>query len=327
MTRAARAWAGGLVALPLAVTPAATLRSPASAQTPVFHGAADTVPIYATVIGSDGHLVTDLRRDEFRVTDDGRPSTISIFDGRAQPITLVLMLDTSGSMVGNLPVLRRAASELFGRLRPGDRVAVGSFGDDVRLSGAFTDDAATLDRALEIDLRPGGATPLWQAVNTAMTALASFDGRRVVLALTDGHDTGYWRGGMQTGPSAGDVMARAQQEAFMVYAIGMRSRGAPGSTGGLPPVFPPEAPDAELRLIAAESGGGYFELAGTEDLADVFARVADELRQQYLLGFVTPRTDGALHALDVRVTRPGVNVRARRSYVAPGRPGGPKEDR
>jgi Ca-activated chloride channel homolog len=316
MTRTARAWAAGLVAVPVALTPAtAAMRA---GQSPVYRGASDTVAVYATAVGPDGHLVTDLTRDDFEVVDDGRRRALSIFDTRPQPITLVVMLDTSGSMIGNLPVLRRAAAELFDRLHPGDQVSVGSFGDEVRLAPVFSDDGPALGRALARDLRPGGSTPLWQAVDTAMSALAPFADRRVVLALSDGHDTGYWRAGVQAGPTAEAVLARARDEAFMVYAVGMRSRAAPAHDGGLPPALPADAPDPGLRALADQSGGGYFELAGTENLAAVFARVADELRRQYLLGFVTPRTDGSLHPLEVRVTRPGVTVRARRSYRAPG---------
>jgi VWFA-related protein len=96
---------------------------------------------------------------------------------------------------------------------------------------------------------------------------------------------------------------------------------------GQPPVFGPvkptettcaaTKPDPNLRTLADVSGGGYFELSRATDLASTFTRVADELHRQYLLGFVTPVTDGALHRLEVRVKRPGVQIKARKSYLAP----------
>jgi hypothetical protein len=96
---------------------------------------------------------------------------------------------------------------------------------------------------------------------------------------------------------------------------------------GQPPVFGPvkpmestcasTKPDPNLRTLADVSGGGYFELSRATDLASTFTRVADELHRQYLLGFVTPVTDGALHRLEVHVKRPGVQIKARKSYLAP----------
>jgi hypothetical protein len=109
-----------------------------------------------------------------------------------------------------------------------------------------------------------------------------------------------------------DVVERAQTEDFMVYAIGMASRGEGRWSGG----FGAE-PDPGLRILAAESGGGYFEITENTALGPAFARVADELHRQYLLGFIVPEQDGRPHLVDVRVNRPGVTVRARRSYLAP----------
>ena len=79
----------------------------------------------------------------------------------------------------------------------------------------------------------------------------------------------------------------------------------------------PTGPDPSLRVLADAGGGGYFELTEAEDLRATFTRIADELHQQYLLGFVAPEHDGAVHQVEVRVARSGVHVRARSRYVAP----------
>lgn len=111
--------------------------------------------------------------------------------------------------------------------------------------------------------------------------------------------------------------------------IGRGRIGLPG-TGGLPRPVPtrpyvptgrcvPSAPDPDLRELAAEGGGGYFELHRTDDLGATFARVAEELHRQYLLAFPATARDGRVHTLDVRVRREGMHVRARQSYVAPAR--------
>jgi VWFA-related protein len=296
----------------------------------VFRSATQTVPVYVTVIGLDGHLVTDLGRDAFTVRDNGRPQPISLFEAGEQPITITVMLDTSGSMVGNLPLLRSAAVQLFTRLEPDDRARVGHFGDRISIGSTFTNDVDTLIRALWLDIEPGGPTPLWGGVMAAMASMSGVEGRRVVLVFSDGHNTGLRTyGGRPSGPSLADVIRRAQTEDFMVYAIGMRSRSRPAGQrgqagrGGLAPLpgrgfrGAQSEPDPGLAELAAESGGGYFELDDAAALGPAFARVADELHHQYLLGFVAPEADGQQHLLDVEVHDVSMRPRARRSYQAP----------
>jgi len=108
----------------------------------------------------------------------------------------------------------------------------------------------------------------------------------------------------------------------MIYAVGMRSRGmrsGPPATGpgGLQAMLVGDMPDPGLARVAEESGGGYFEIRAGQDLDAAFARVADELHSQYLLGFAPPRRDGKVHDLSVRVTHSGLKPRARKSYIAP----------
>lgn len=287
-------------------------------QGQVFRGGTQTVAVWATVIGGDGRLVTSLTRNDFEVFDNGRRQVLTEFDNGIQPISIVVMLDMSGSMLGNLGVLRNAAVQMFTRLLPQDKARVGNFGDRITLSPTFTNDMNTLIRALWLDLRPGGPTPLWGAVNVAMTALAHLDGRRVVLVLTDGKDTGSLSPFAQRTVTLDDVVKRAEAEQFMVYAIGMRSRAWAGARGGRSRRGRGgDEPDPGLRELAAESGGGYFELHATDDLGPTFARVADELHRQYLLGFAAPELDGKLHTIEVRVRQSDLTVRARRSYLAP----------
>jgi Ca-activated chloride channel homolog len=293
----------------------------AQQQAPVFRTATRTVPVYVTVLDGNNRLVTDLTRDDFEVFDNRRPQPITLFDAGIQPISIVIMLDMSGSMMGNLPVLRNSAVQMFTRLLPTDKARVGNFGDRITLSERFTNDQNELIRALYLDLQPGGPTPLWGAVNTAMSALAPLSGRRVVLVLSDGKDTGALPFARITRAPITllSVTARAQAEEFMVYGIGLASRGLPTSRGPSPTGRGTE-PDAGLRDLAVQSGGGYFELDDTQNLGDTFARVADELHRQYLLGFAAPDSDGKVHQLDVRVRVPGLTVRARQSYVAHRRP-------
>ena len=147
------------------------------------------------------------------------------------------------------------------------------------------------------------------------------DQRRVVLVLSDGKDSGPI-GFRQPVASQAGVIDRARREDVMVYAIGMRSRRRqpmmPGiGPGGSRRRLMADLPDPGLARVAEETGGGYIEIRPSDDLAEAFARVADELHGQYLLGFAPPKRDGKVHDVEVRVTAKGLKARARKSYVAP----------
>src|SRR5687767_11734963 len=125
-----------LIALfaPLTVFAALALRLEPVAgfqQPPVFRGTADVVPVFVTVTDGDGRLVTTLAREQFDVRDEGKPQPITLFDTTPRPIQLIVMLDVSGSMLGNLPLLRAASDQLFARLGEQDAARVGSFGNEV----------------------------------------------------------------------------------------------------------------------------------------------------------------------------------------------------
>ena len=124
----------GLVAIGLAVAAAA-------AQQPSFRSRSDVVRVFVTVTDRDGRLVTTLGQGDFEIRDEGKPQPIIAFDNTPQPIRLIVMLDVSGSMEGNLPLLRAASAELFARLRPDDYARVGSFGRDVTISEGFTNES------------------------------------------------------------------------------------------------------------------------------------------------------------------------------------------
>src|SRR5687768_12283810 len=290
-------------------------------QQPVFRGRGDAVRVFATVTDRDGRLVTTLTQDDFEIRDEGKPQPITLFDNTPQPIRLVVMLDVSGSMEGNLPLLRAAAEQLFARLRPGDVARVGTFGHEIVISHAFTRDAGELRIALPRSIAPDAPTPLWRAIDEALAVFGDEgEERRVILVLSDGKDSGpiSFR---QRYVSQVEVIDRARDDDVMVYAIGMRSRGRPTQPGigpgGLMAALTADLPDPGLARVAEETGGGYTEIRFGQDLGAAFAQVADELHSQYLLGFAPSVRDGKNHDLDVRVQGRGLKPRARKSYVAP----------
>jgi Ca-activated chloride channel family protein len=290
-----------------------------SAQQPVFRGTSDTVRLFATVTDRDGRLVPTLTRDQFEVRDEGRPQPITVFDNSPQPIRLIVMLDVSGSMAGNLPLLGAAAEQLLRALRPGDLVRIGSFGREVTISPEFTRDVHTLRMALPDAIDADAPTPLWRGLDDAIAAFGDeADERRVVLVLSDGKDSGPTL--RQRFVSQAEVIDRARERDVMVYAVGMRSRsGRPPivGPGGIRQMLIDDLPDPGLARVAEDTGGGYTEIRLGQDLAAEFARVADELHRQYLIGFAPPRRDGKIHEIEVRVSERGLRARARRSYVAP----------
>jgi Ca-activated chloride channel family protein len=290
-------------------------------QQPTFRAGSEAVRVFVTVTDRDGRLVTTLTQADFEVRDEGKPQPITQFDNKPQPIRLVVMLDVSGSMEGNLPLLRMSAQQLFARLLPGDTVRVGSFGHDVTISDGFTQNPNELNAALPTRIAPDAPTPLWRALDQSLDALRGGDEtRKVILVLSDGKDSGPISL-RQRIVSQGDVIDRARREDVMIYAIGMRSRGqrsAPGiGPGGLQAALMADQPDAGLARVAEETGGGYTEVRLGQDLGAAFAAVADELHTQYLLAFAPPKRDGKVHDVSVRVTASGMKSRARKSYVAP----------
>ena len=274
----------------------------AAGQQPIFRSSVRTVPVYATATDSSGRLVPDLTQDDFEILDNAKPVGITSFSNDPQPFTAVVMLDTSASMTEHLKLLNQASEQFLMRLLPVDRAQVGAFNDKLQLSGKFTNNRDELISALD-DLQFGNSTRLWDGLAFGMDALKSVDGRKVVLLFTDGDDTA-------SKVRYGEIQARARDEEVMVYGIGLETNFFNGQRQVR------SKPDRNLRRIAEETGGGSFELQKTDQLAPTFTRVAQELRSQYLLAFAPETLDGKVHKLDVRVKRPGVTVRARKSYSA-----------
>jgi VWFA-related protein len=292
-----------------------------AAQQP-FKSGAQTVVVYATVTDSSGHIVTDLTRDRFEVYDGGKAQTITTFANDVQPITVVMMLDRSVSMLHNFSLVEEAAGTFVDRLGSSDKARIGSFSNRIEVDPRdFSSDKEELRHILKTELQDPGPTPLWNAMGVGMTALLHQTGRRVILVFTDGMDRPM--NGRSNNLSLKDVSRRADEEDVMVYGIGLvgdpfAGYGGQFSRGGLGPrpQGQPDRPDPGLEKLAAASGGGYFELTRTADLEGTFARVADELHHQYLLGFTPAKVDGKSHPLEVRVKGEGLTVRARKSYVS-----------
>jgi VWFA-related protein len=217
-------------------------------------------------------------------------------------------------MVNALDMVMTAADHFVVRLMPGDRARVGSFSEDIRFSPAFTADRDALARQVNdlFALRVGPVTRLWDAIGEATTLFESGEGRRVIIAFTDGEDT--W-----SDSTFSDALARARRADVMVYAVLIRGiQRLPEDRSRR------RAPSGTFTDLAVDTGGGYYIVNNKlADLNPIATQIAEELHSQYVIGFLPEQLDGKLHKLEVKVKRPQVKVRARQSYVAdPERIGG-----
>ena len=299
----------------------------AQQQPPTFGTTTRTVAVYATVTDSQGRLAPDLTRDSFEVYDNGVKQDLTVFSNDIQPITAIMLLDRSGSMKPNFGLQSRAAETFVRGMRVEDRLRIGNFGRDIVIEpDDFTSDRDALLKVLRGDLQSDGPTPLWNAIDRAIDKLLLEQGRRVVVAMSDGVDEPDPFSGRAK--SSKDVTKRAEESDTMIYAIGveglspMQPAQGFGGRGMMPqrgnqPLM--QRPDEGMAKIAAATGGGYFELTSPSDVLGKFDRVIDELHHQYALGFVPQKADGKLHELTVKVNKPGHVVRARKHYLAPRR--------
>lgn len=283
-----------------AVAVVCALAVPGGAQqpAPTFRADSRAVPLYVTVQDRDGRLVPGLTRADFMVRDNGRPVDITLFSSAVQPITMVLLVDMSSSMAHRYLHARDAMLELVEALLPEDRVRLGTFGDRILFTPFLTSDKETLRRLLHYELWPGGDTPLWLAMRAAMSSLDDEAGRRVVLTVTDGRDSCRGRGCV----GFDEVEAHALRNEMMVYAVGMAGTEI----------------DRDVTKLAERTGGGHFQLAPGDDMKATFRRVAAELHQQYLIGFVPAVLDGKRHAIEVRLKDRNLRARTRADYLAKG---------
>src|SRR5262245_9422196 len=273
------------------------------AQQATFKSGTSIVGVLSTVVDGQGRLIPNLEQEQFSIFDNGKPQEISFFENETQPFTIVVMLDFSASMTANLDLLRAATEQFILRMLPDDKGQVGAFSDKIEFSGKFTNDRDDLIGALK-DLQFGNPTRLWDAVDASIDMLEDATSRRkIVLIFTDGDDTASRRG-------QGDVLQKAKAKEVMIYAIGLESEFFNGVR------LQRTRPDRGLRKLADETGGGYFELKKTDELAPTFTRVAQELHSLYALGFTAMYLDGKEHKLEVRVKTAGATARSRRTYIA-----------
>jgi Ca-activated chloride channel homolog len=266
-----------------------------------FRAGVRTVPVYMSVRNHAGEFVLDLAQEDFTVFDNGKPQVITTFSRDVQPISVVILIDGSTSVVPVLKSVLDAANQFIIRMMPGDKGRVGSFADRVRLMPKFSSNRDELLAYIadEFNIRVANATRLWDGLLDSLDALNGTEGRRVVLVLSDGFDT-------SSSSSAGNVMSLARRDDAIVYAVAIWTHEGAVQI----------KPNRDLEYMATETGGGFFEMRENDDMNHATTRISEELHNQYVLGFTPQVLDGKVHKIDVKLKRPDLLVVARKSYVA-----------
>jgi Ca-activated chloride channel homolog len=262
-----------------------------------FTSGVNLVEVYATVTDQQGQPIGGLTADDFRIAEDGVRQAITTFTSGEFPLAIAIGLDRSFSMGGKdnrIGLAKSAARTLIGALRPGDQLMVVAIGGDTTVAAALSADRAAALAAIE-RLDVWGTTPLYDATLGALDAIQPARGRRALVLVSDGSDR-------YSDTKADELVDRARQHDVLIYPVAV---GASRS-----PIF------AEL---AAATGGRSFFVHDPAALNETMKQIANELRFQYLLGYVPPAARAgqpSWHAIDVTVARPDAKVRARDGYQA-----------
>lgn len=282
---------------------------------PVFKSSTSLVALNVIVTNPEQGYASGLTRDDFEVFEDGVQQQVEFFAATDVPLDLILLIDGSTSMRDTMPVVRRAANGFINTMRPGDRAAIVSFSDGVRVLQPLTSDQASVRAAVE-SISAKGATALHNAIYVALKEFgrpAAADGevrRQAIAVLSDGEDTSSLI-------SFDDVLDMAKRSGVSIYTIGMRSDFAPRADGTRR--YFSQA-DYAMKQLASETGARPFFPERVEELDGVYAAIATELSSQYSIGYVprNVRDDGRYRRVIVRVSeRPDLRPRTRTGYFLP----------
>ncbi len=285
----------------------------------------DLVMLNATVTNERGRFVANLNQSDFSVYEDGVKQQLEYFNtGDREPISLGIIFDTSGSMIDKIDGVRDAVEHFIKAVSPGDEIFLIQFSNYADLVQDFTDDRRRILRAID-RLEPHGSTALYDAIVMGLERVGEGKHRkRALMLLTDGNDT-------SSRIRADDAVRVTRESEVIIYALGLGhgergSFGHDGHGGGI--IFGRRDRDTVnmdvLRAFTEATGGEAFFLEnahrGGRDLIDeATLQVADELKQQYTLGYYPTNThkDGSFRKIKVEVTGKSLRVRAKRGYYAP----------
>ena len=283
-----------------------------------FHSGVEVVRLSVTARDDSGGLVHDLTREEFEVYEGGQRQEIGPIGHHETPISVVVLLDKSGSMSGEKLMHAEDGVIAFVRsLKKTDEALIIAFSDSVDALGGFGMNAPAIERAVK-RIEAGGGTRLYDAVIEGARAISTPDRKekRALLLLSDGADTA-------SVAKLDEAIEAVRLAAVPVYAIaveyGEDSRPASRPGDALWRQLRSSGEVTPIRRLTDGTGGWTYPIEAAKRCKEICVRVADELRNQYLLGYypTNPDRDGRWRSIEVRTTRPGITVTTRNGYFAP----------
>ena len=277
-----------------------------AAQDVTFRMDVKLVNMFVNVTDQNGAIVGGLTRNDFAVTEDGRPQQIAVFERQSElPLNLTIAIDTSGSVYKDRAQEQDAAKRFVRALmRPQDQMSLIEFATYVTELASFTNKPAEIDHGLD-RLRGGDATALYDAIYLASQRLGKKEGRKVLVLISDGGDTAE-------NTTYAQAVEQALRNEVMIYSlIDVPIEASAGrDTGG----------EHALITLAEQTGGKSFYVSDG-GLDKAFARVSDDLRTQYLIGYYPQHQEPGVNFHRVQITIPraanqAFNVRYRAGYYA-----------
>jgi len=273
----------------------------------------ELVQLPVSVLDKHGFPVQGLKQEHFSVYEDKVLQDISLFRQEDVPLSVGLVVDTSGSMTNKLGTLNTAATTFVKESNPEDETAVVSFGDDAILDQDFTKNTRELDRSLS-EITPNGNTSLYDAVFLAAKHIKEngYHEKKVLLIISDGEDN-------HSKYKLNQVLQTIRESKIIVYSIGLLSADSSNSSSYS---FADEGRKALKQLAEVTGGAAYFP-ANTCEVEHVCQRIARELRNQYTIGYKpsNDKLDGSWRKTIVKVnppkTVPKVKIRTKQGYYAP----------
>jgi Ca-activated chloride channel family protein len=268
------------------------------------------VSVTAVVYDKAGQFVKGLGPADVELLEDGVPQEVTYFreasaDQGAEkiPLSVVMVLDCSGSMARNMHFMQEGAITFVRKLEEVDSALVVSFNESIKGSADFTGDEDRLEQFVDA-LQPWGGTSLYDAIHYGLNRVRDQRGRKAVIVFSDGEDT-------TSQMKEQEVVDYARAVESSVYTIGIRGGGPGGGSG----------PRGFLRRISRETGGEFFFPERVGDLSKVFSAISEELHQHYLLAYTPKRgPDGTFRNITLRTKRKDLEVRVRKGYFALKRP-------
>jgi len=256
----------------------------------------EMVDLYASVYNRDGKLVKGLSREDFVIYDDGVPQAITQFSREYIPLSVLILLDTSGSMAGlKLDSARRSLNQFLKRLNRGDEAMLMTFQSRPHITQTFTQDLDKIKNSLK-RLEGNGSTALYDAILQSLDVIReSNNRRRTLLLISDGINT-FGRAALK------DTVVTLRRSGVELYAIGIETDS------------PEEAQErtvtqAVLNQLTSSAGGQAFMITDASDLARICRNISDQMHNQYSLGYYPPKTkEGEWRSIRIVTKTPGLTV-------------------